>query len=48
MRQALTATVLFAAGLLTALPAPAQNHPSPSDPVVDPSAPMTIAQVRRG
>jgi mono/diheme cytochrome c family protein len=31
-----------------AAPASAQNHPSPSDPVVDPSAPMTIAQVRRG
>ena len=53
MRQALTATVLFAsglfaAGLILAAPASAQNHPAPSDPVIDPSAPMTIAQVRRG
>src|SRR3569833_2003101 len=48
MRQALTAMALFATGLWMAQPASAQNHPSPSDPAIDPSAPMTIAQVRQG
>src|SRR5258707_778759 len=47
MRQVLNAAIVFAAGLCIATPASAQNHPS-QDPVVDSSAPMTIAQVRRG
>lgn len=48
MRQSIDVILLFAAGLWIAAPAHAQNHPSPQDPVVDTSAPMTIAQVRRG
>ncbi len=38
---ALSGAILFAAGLLAALPVSAHNHPAPSDPVIDPSAPMT-------
>src|ERR1700744_1501048 len=48
MRQALYAAIMFAAALWMGPPVSAQNAPSPSDPLVDPSAPMTIAQVRRG
>ena len=48
MRNVIGGIVLLAAALWIAGPASAQNPPAPTDPVVDPSAPMTIAQVRRG